>query len=84
QLSPTPSVQVSITPTPEAPVLAAIKKQPVLDSAMLTKITSLILLSLFLLIFGLDVVMTESRKTVRLAGHSFDHLLFLIGILIIA
>lgn len=80
----TAGVKITVTPTPSGPVLAAIKKQPIIDSAFLTKAISLVLLSLFLIIFGLDVVMTESRKTVRLAGHSFDHLLFLIGILIIA
>ena len=84
-VTPTAAPQATVTPTPSAaPVLAAIKKQPLLDSAFITKTVSLILLSLFLLIFGLDVVMTESRQTVRLAGHSFDHLLFLLGILAIA
>jgi len=74
-----------VIPTPtQAPVLAAVKTQPLVNSAFVTKVTSLFLLSLFLLIFGIDLVMTESRKTIRLAGHSFDHLLFLIGILIIA
>lgn len=68
----------------EAPVLASVQKQPLLNSALLTKSLSLVLLSLFLVIFGLDVVITENRKTVRLAGHSFDHLLFLLGILLIA
>ena len=72
-------------PTPtQAPVLASVRKQSLLNSALLTKAISLVLLSLFLVIFGLDVVITENRKTVRLAGHSFDHLLFLLGILIIA
>lgn len=87
QISPTPIVTVAVTasPTPTvAPVLAAIKKQPLLDSQMLTRAISLVLLSIFLLVFGLDVVLTENRKTVRLAGHSFDHLIFLAGILIIA
>lgn len=77
QISPTP------TPTP-APVLAAVKNQPLLDSAFFTKLISYVLLSLFVIIFGLDVVITENRKTIRLAGHSFDHLLFLLGILLIA
>ena len=73
------------TPTPTVvPVLAAVKKDSLIDSAFVTKMTSLVLLSLFVLIFGLDIVLTENRKTIRLAGHSFDHLLFLIGILIIA
>ncbi|HSD99007.1 MAG TPA: CAP domain-containing protein [Patescibacteria group bacterium] len=73
------------TPIPTlVPVLSAVKKTTLIDSAFLTKTISLALLSLFVLIFGMDVVVTENRKTVRLAGHSFDHLLFLIGILIIA
>lgn len=84
-LAPTAAPQVTVTPAPTtAPVLAAVKKQPLLDSAFITKATSLFLLSIFLLIFGLDVIVTESRQTVRLAGHSFDHLLFLLGILAIA
>ncbi|HYK08118.1 MAG TPA: CAP domain-containing protein [Candidatus Eisenbacteria bacterium] len=85
QPTPTVAPQITNAPTPTTvPVLAAVKKQPLLDSAFITKATSLFLLSLFLLIFGLDVVVTESRQTVRLAGHSFDHLLFLLGILAIA
>jgi len=85
-VSVTPSISPTITLSPisPTPVLAAVRENPLLSSKALTKVTSLTLLSLFLLIFGLDVVFTESRKTVRLAGHSFDHLLFLIGILIIA
>lgn len=83
--SPTVVPQLTNAPTPTiAPVLAAIQKKPIIDSAFITKATSFFLLFLFLLIFGLDVVMTESRQTVRLAGHSFDHLLFLLGILAIA
>lgn len=80
-----PAGQLAQAPSPTpVPVLSAVKKQVVFDSAFYTKLVSLSLLSLFVLIFGMDVVMTESRKTVRLTGHSFDHLLFLIGILIIA
>lgn len=86
--APTPTAapgQIAQIPTPTtAPVLSAVKKQVLFDSAFYTKLVSLSLLSLFVLIFGMDVVITENRKTIRLAGHSFDHLLFLIGILIIA
>ncbi len=67
-----------------APVLSAVKNQPIFDSAFYSKVLSLSLLSLFVVIFGMDVVLTESKKTIRLAGHSFDHLLFLIAILLIA
>lgn len=76
---------ITITPVPTlGPVLAAVKKQSLFDSAFITKSLSLGLLSLFLLIFGIDVVITENKRTVRLAGHSFDHLIFLIAILVIA
>ncbi len=90
-VAPVAQVQVTITPSPSvtptlsiAPVLAAVKNQPLLDTQLLTRGVSFVLLSLFLFVFGLDIVLTENRKTVRLAGHSFDHLLFLSGILIIA
>lgn len=80
-----PAGQLANEPTPTPfPVLSAVKNQALFDSAFYTKVISLTLLALFVMIFGMDVVMTENRKTVRLAGHSFDHLLFLIGILIIA
>jgi hypothetical protein len=82
----TPATQHSInqpTPTPP-PVLAVVKKQPIIDSAFITKTISMLLLSIFLIVFALDIIFTESRKTIRLAGHSFDHLLFLLGILAIA
>ncbi|HEX7041905.1 MAG TPA: CAP domain-containing protein [Patescibacteria group bacterium] len=76
--------KVTPTPTPTTPVLAVVKNNPVLDSAMIAKIVSLFLLGVFLVVFAIDMIVTEQRKTVRLAGHSFDHLLFLLGILAIA
>lgn len=86
--TPTPAVaaaQQTVTPTPtSAPVLSVVKKQPLLDSAVVAKIISLFLLGVFLVVFAIDMIVTEQRKTVRLAGHSFDHLLFLLGILAIA
>lgn len=75
---------VTITPVPTAPVLAAVRQHPLFDSAYLSRGISLTLLSLFLIVFALDIILTESRKSVRLAGHSFDHLLFLLAILAIA
>lgn len=83
QASAPAQVIAKVTPTP-VPVLSAVKLNPLFDSAFLTKTISLILLSLFLIVFALDVILTESRKTIRLAGHSFDHLLFLLSILAIA
>lgn len=89
--TPTPSPAVAgshtISPTPTplpGPVLAVVKKQPLLDSTVVAKMISLFLLGVFLVVFAIDMIVTEQRKTVRLAGHSFDHLLFLLGILAIA
>lgn len=90
--SPTPVAStggqvVLATPTPTPPplpVLSVVKKQPIFDSAMIAKAISLLLLGIFLVVFAIDMILTEQRKTVRLAGHSFDHLLFLLGILAIA
>lgn len=80
-----PIARITITPIPSStPVLAAVRQHPLFDSAYLSKSISLTLLSLFLIVFALDIILTESRKSVRLAGHSFDHLLFLLSILAIA
>lgn len=90
--TPTPAVAAAnqhITPTPTAiptplPVLSVVKRQPIFDSALIARIISLGLLGIFLVVFAIDIIVTEQRKVVRLAGHSFDHLLFLLGILAIA
>lgn len=86
QPTPQPTQAVlSVTPTPmQSPVLGVVKENPLFNSAFLTKSISYILLSLFVIVFALDLILTESRKSVRLAGHSFDHLLFLLSILAIA
>ncbi len=90
-VKPTPEVagatgqkDISPTPTPLPPVLSIIKRQPILNSATIAKAISLFLLGVFLIVFAIDIILTEQRKAVRLAGHSFDHLLFLLGILAIA
>ncbi len=90
--APTPAPQATgiqgrniLSPTPlPLPVLSVVKKQPLLNSTMVAKIISLFLLGVFLIVFAIDMIVTEQRKTVRLAGHSFDHLLFLLGILALA
>jgi len=86
QPTPQPTQAVlSVTPTPvQSPVLGVVKENPLFNSAFLTKSISYILLSLFVIVFALDLILTESRKSVRLAGHSFDHLLFLLSILAVA
>ncbi|MGH7246287.1 MAG: CAP domain-containing protein [Candidatus Levyibacteriota bacterium] len=86
---------VQVTPVPSlAPVLgkafvpttafASLKATPIIDSTSLTRGISILLLSLFLMVFALDLILTEKRSVVRLTGHSFDHMLFLGVILIIA
>lgn len=82
--SATPSVTIApVTPAP-SPVLSAVKQQPLIDSAFISRGISLLLLGLFIVVFSLDIIFTESRKTIRLAGHSFDHLLFMLAILAMA
>lgn len=79
-----------VTSLPKAEVIAkkspvnygSISQSPLINSVSLSKYASLFFLSLFLLVFGVDIIITEKRQTVRLSGHSFDHLLFL-GVIVV-
>src|SRR5258706_3427007 len=68
--------------SPES-IIASIKNQPQINSNVFMRNVSIMLLGLFLLVFGLDIVLTERKKVVRLVGHSFDHMFFL-GLVLIA
>ncbi len=64
-------------------IIAVIKNQPQINSGPFMRNVSIMLLGLFLLVFGLDIVLTERKKVVRLVGHSFDHMFFL-GLVLVA
>lgn len=64
--------------------LTQLRQAPLINSAFWAKVIALGLLGLFILTFILDFVIIGERQMVRIAGHNADHILFLIGILIIA
>lgn len=90
----TPSFTATLTPSPAvagiapsakekpAPViLASVKNRPVLDSSVLTKASSLGLLGFLIFVLMLDGVLIWRRKTVRLVGHNFAHIFFLLTVI---
>lgn len=62
-----------------------IKNNPIFDSKSLTKTIALGILSLFILIFLLDIMIIKRKNIVRFVGHNLDHIMFLatVGIVII-
>lgn len=64
--------------------LTQLRQAPLINSAFWAKGLALTLLGLFILTFMLDFVIIGKRQMARIAGHNADHILFLIGILLIA
>ncbi|SRR5260221_6497596 len=77
----TPPVQVAALAPAPVVVKQQIIQHPLFDSATISKTITIVLLGMFLFVFALDIILTEKRKTVRVVGHSFDHMLFL-GVII--
>ncbi|HSW88030.1 MAG TPA: CAP domain-containing protein [Candidatus Saccharimonadales bacterium] len=63
----------------------AIKNNPMIDTRSLTKTIALGILSLFILIFLVDLMIIKRKKIVRFVGHNLDHIMFLatIGVVIL-
>lgn len=95
--NPTPTVFP--TPTPIVPTvlvtppvlgkqgfesLTQLRQAPLINSAFWAKGLAFSLLGVFILTFVLDFFIIGQRQMIRIAGHNADHILFLIGILIIA
>lgn len=57
-------------------------KKPIIDSFSLTKNIGILTLFFFIAVLVLDMIIVERQKIVRLAGHNFDHIVFLSSILI--
>lgn len=56
---------------------------PLLDSRWLSQNVAFVILSLFIMVFILDMIVIERKKIARVAGHNLDHILFLFAIVII-
>jgi hypothetical protein len=64
--------------------LNEIKQAPLINSAFWAKVLTFGLLGLFIGTFLLDFIIIGKRQMVRIVGHNIDHILFLLGILVIA
>lgn len=61
-------------------VAAAVKTTPLVDSSSLVRTISLALFSLLIFVLAMDTVFIWRRKTIRIAGHNFAHMIFLSGL----
>lgn len=59
--------------------VAGITNKPLIDSAFFTKRISISILAIVIVAFLLDMIYIERRKLIRLVGHNADHILFLVG-----
>lgn len=82
--SPIPSITPLVLGSQGFESLTKIQQAPLINTAFWAKILMLGLLGLFLITFVLDFVIVGKRQMVRIVGHNADHILFLIGILLIA
>ena len=72
-------------PLPPAGVVLnteTVKPQVKVDVFSLTKTVSLVLTVLLLVVLIVDSFLVYRRKTVRLSGHNFAHLIFLLALLV--
>lgn len=80
-LAPTQNAEIaSSTKERVVPVILASTNRPVFDIFSLTKAFSLALTGFLVFILMLDALLVWRRKTVRIAGHNFAHIFFLLSI----
>lgn len=77
-----PAVLSSEKTFPVQNVFSNLKINTIVDSFSLSKDIGIFLLSLFILVFSLDLIIIERKKIARLVGHNIDHIFFLTAILI--
>ena len=90
------TIPISIVPSPESTVVptesiqlvggseiktAGARRIPLLNINTLTKSFSLLIIGLLLFLLGMDSIFIWKRKTLRVAGHNFAHMLFLIALI---
>lgn len=78
---PTPTVEINTPVSISIPInevyIAGVKKTPLIDINSLNKGLTLLLLSLLIIVLTLDGILIWQRKTVRISGHNFAHLIFI-------
>lgn len=80
----TPSVTPIILGSQGFESLTRLQKAPFINTAFWARTLMVIMLGIFLLAFILDFIIIGKRQMVRIVGHNADHILFLLGILILA
>ncbi|OGG14087.1 hypothetical protein A2773_05145 [Candidatus Gottesmanbacteria bacterium RIFCSPHIGHO2_01_FULL_39_10] len=85
-----------ISPSPESTIMpttdiqftgrsqvktAGARTAPIININSLTRTFSLLLIGLLLFLLGIDSIFIWKRKTLRVAGHNFAHMLFLIALI---
>lgn len=95
-LTPTPIPTIFPTPTPLPSItpvvlgsqgfesLTRIQQAPLINTSFWAKSLMYGLLGIFLFTFILDFAIVGKRQMVRIVGHNVDHIIFLVGILLIA
>lgn len=75
---PTPTVFIPVPTNPFQQIyIAAVNRDPLIDSNSFTKNTATLIISLFVFLFFLDLIIIKRKKIIRLVSHSLDHVLFL-------
>jgi uncharacterized protein YkwD len=64
-------------------LIAGFVSKPLIDSSFFTKRVAQSILGIIILAFILDMVYIERRKIMRLVGHNIDHIIFLVGAILL-
>ncbi len=68
----------------QAPVVAAIKNDPLIDSKSTKKNIGIFIIVFFIGVLAIDAIIIERKKIARVVSHNLDHILFLIVLLLAA
>lgn len=64
-------------------LVAGFSNKPLIDSSFFTKQVSIVILGIIIAAFILDMIYIERKKLLRLVGHNLDHIIFLVGAIIL-
>jgi uncharacterized protein YkwD len=74
---------VTVMPNGSSYYVAGLSTKPLIDKNVWSRILTLFIAGLFILLFFLDFIIIERKQVVRIVSHNLDHLLFL-GIILLA
>lgn len=70
--------------TAQTALVHGVTRSPVFDLTSLSRNFTTSMAGMLIAILGIDIIIVRRRKIVRLAGHNFDHMLFLSGPLLMS